>query len=80
MTPGALAVQERVRPPSKARVVASLVDLGLVVRTAHPADGRQILERKASIEVIEVIGSDRSACRLIEEWLPIQEADGVRPG
>ena len=43
MTPGALAVRERVRPPSMTRVVASLVDLGLVVRAAHPADGRQIL-------------------------------------
>ena len=51
-----------------------------VVRCLTLADGRQILERKASIEVIELIGSDRSACRLIEEWLPIQETDGVRPG
>ncbi len=30
MTPGALAVRERVRPPSMTRVVASLAELGLV--------------------------------------------------
>src|SRR3954468_4858254 len=40
MTPGALAIRERVRPPSMTRVIASLADLGLVVRTAHPTDGR----------------------------------------
>jgi len=43
MTPGALAVRERVRPPSMTRVVASLAELGLVARTAHPVDGRQVL-------------------------------------
>src|SRR6478752_5658489 len=43
MTPGALAIRERVRPPSMTRVIASLADLGLVVRTSHPTDGRQVL-------------------------------------
>lgn len=43
MTPGALAVRERVRPPSMTRVIASLADLGFVARQAHPADGRQVL-------------------------------------
>ncbi|MGV0838121.1 Rv0880 family HTH-type transcriptional regulator [Mycolicibacterium thermoresistibile] len=43
MTPGALASREQVRPPSMTRVVASLLKLGLVARTAHPADGRQVL-------------------------------------
>ena len=43
MTPGALAVRERVRPPSMTRVIASLAELGFVARTPHPVDGRQVL-------------------------------------
>ena len=36
MTPGALAIRERVRPPSMTRVIASLAELGFVDRTAAP--------------------------------------------
>lgn len=43
MTPGALAARERVQPPSMTRVIASLAELGLVVRTPHPTDGRQVI-------------------------------------
>ncbi|WP_040788523.1 MarR family winged helix-turn-helix transcriptional regulator [Nocardia paucivorans] len=43
MTPGALATKERVQPPSMTRVIASLTDMGLVARTPHPTDGRQII-------------------------------------
>src|SRR6201992_2116838 len=43
MTPGALAIRERVRPPSMTRVIASLADMGLVDRAPHPVDGRQVL-------------------------------------
>ncbi|WP_107984403.1 MarR family transcriptional regulator [Rhodococcus sp. OK519] len=43
MTPGALAAREKVQPPSMTRVIASLADLGLVERTPHPTDGRQII-------------------------------------
>lgn len=43
MTPGALAAKERVQPPSMTRVIASLSDLGLVDRTPHPTDGRQVI-------------------------------------
>lgn len=41
MTPGDLAVRERVRPPSMTRVIAALVELGFVERSPHPTDGRQ---------------------------------------
>ena len=42
-TPRELADIERVSPPSMSRTVASLVDLGLVVRNDDPADGRQVI-------------------------------------
>jgi DNA-binding MarR family transcriptional regulator len=65
MTPGALAVRERVRPPSMTRVVASLAELGFVDRRAHPDDGRQVLVSVSSTgaDLIEV---ERRASR---EWL-----------
>jgi DNA-binding MarR family transcriptional regulator len=42
-TPGELAEHERVQPPSMTRILNCLVEAGLVVRTDHPADGRQVL-------------------------------------
>jgi DNA-binding MarR family transcriptional regulator len=65
MTPGALAVRERVRPPSMTRVVAALADLGLVARTAHPADGRQVLV-SVSDAGVSLVESERRAS---QEWL-----------
>jgi DNA-binding MarR family transcriptional regulator len=41
MSPGELAAWERVQPPSMTRVIATLVQLGLVDRRPHPRDGRQ---------------------------------------
>ena len=43
LTPGALAARERVSPPSITRTVGSLVELGLVVKSEHPDDGRQVV-------------------------------------
>jgi DNA-binding MarR family transcriptional regulator len=65
MTPGALAIKERVRPPSMTRVIASLVDLGLVVRTSHPADGRQVLVAVSEAGA-GLVDSERQAS---QEWL-----------
>jgi DNA-binding MarR family transcriptional regulator len=65
MTPGALAVRERVRPPSMTRVIASLAELGLVDRTAHPVDGRQVLV-SVSASGAELLEAERRASR---EWL-----------
>lgn len=65
MTPGALAIRERVRPPSMTRVIASLADEGLVDRAPHPVDGRQVL-----VSVSET-GAElvRAARRARQEWL-----------
>ncbi|MBV9321232.1 MAG: MarR family transcriptional regulator [Mycobacterium sp.] len=65
MTPGALAVRERVRPPSMTRVIASLADLGFVDRTPHPVDGRQVLV-SVSDAGADLLETERRASR---EWL-----------
>jgi len=65
MTPGALAIRERVRPPSMTRVIASLADLGFVDRVAHPDDGRQVLV-SVSAAGAELLEAERQAS---QEWL-----------
>ncbi|MDA8290528.1 MAG: MarR family transcriptional regulator [Actinomycetota bacterium] len=43
LSPTALAERERVQPPSMTRVIAHLVERGLVLRAPHPSDGRQVV-------------------------------------
>ena len=43
MSPGELASHERVQPPSMTRVVVALEGMGLVTRTPHPTDRRQVI-------------------------------------
>ncbi|MCF0096506.1 putative HTH-type transcriptional regulator [Micromonospora sp. MH99] len=43
MTPRELAEVERVQPPTMTKIVAKLEDRGLVRRTPHPTDGRQVI-------------------------------------
>jgi DNA-binding MarR family transcriptional regulator len=42
-TPRELALHEKVQPPSMTRTLTALTGLGLVDRTVHPTDGRQVL-------------------------------------
>jgi DNA-binding MarR family transcriptional regulator len=65
MTPGALAIRERVRPPSMTRVIASLADEGLVEREPHPVDGRQVVV-SVSESGAELV---KAARRARQEWL-----------
>lgn len=65
MTPGALAIRERVRPPSMTRVITSLTEQGLVARSGNPLDGRQVLV-SVSAAGVEVIEMER---RARQEWL-----------
>lgn len=43
MTPRELAEHEHVQPPSMTRVIAALEGQGLVSRSPHPTDGRQVV-------------------------------------
>ncbi|MDG4760660.1 MarR family transcriptional regulator [Micromonospora sp. WMMD710] len=43
MTPRELADVERVQPPTMTKIVAKLEERGLVQRTPHPTDGRQVI-------------------------------------
>ena len=43
LTPRELAEVERVQPPTMTRIVAKLEERGLVQRTPHPTDGRQVV-------------------------------------
>ena len=65
LTPGELAAAERVQPPSMTRIVASLEAAGLVTRTDHPSDGRQVL-LAASPEGAAIVREDR---RRRDAWL-----------
>jgi DNA-binding MarR family transcriptional regulator len=65
MTPGALAIRERVRPPSMTRVIASLAEMGLVDRAPHPVDGRQVLV-SVSESGADLVKENR---RARQEWL-----------
>ncbi|TAL17935.1 MAG: MarR family transcriptional regulator [Frankiales bacterium] len=65
LTPRELAAAERIRPPSMTRVVAALEAAGLVTRTDHPTDGRQVL-LAASPAGAALLREDR---RRREAWL-----------
>ena len=43
MTPRELADAERVQPPTMTKIVAKLEERGLVERTPHPTDRRQVI-------------------------------------
>src|SRR2546429_5772613 len=43
LTPRELSDAERVQPPTMTKVIAKLEERGLIQRTPHPTDGRQVL-------------------------------------
>jgi DNA-binding MarR family transcriptional regulator len=63
MSPGELAAHECVQPPSMTRVVVALENAGLVTRTPHPTDGRQV-----------VLGLTPSAEHMLEAEAQAREA------
>jgi len=43
LTPRELADLERVQPPTMTKIIGRLEERGLVIRTPHPTDGRQVI-------------------------------------
>ena len=65
MTPRELADHEKVQPPSMTRVIAYLEERGLVARSPHPTDGRQV-ELNATEAGRALLADER---RRKEAWL-----------
>ena len=65
LTPRELADAERVQPPTMTKIVAKLEERGLVQRTPHPTDGRQVI-LAASEAGRAIVAEDR---RAREAWL-----------
>jgi len=73
-TPRGLAEREHVQAPSMTRIVNALAEQGLVSRSAHPEDGRQIQVgiTPAGVDVLEEAREQRTA------WLA-QRVAGLSP-
>ncbi|WBB77850.1 MarR family transcriptional regulator [Micromonospora sp. WMMD882] len=71
LTPRELAEVERVQPPTMTKIVAKLEERGLVGRTPHPTDGRQV--------ILEPTDGGRAVLdqfeRARDEWLAARLAD-----
>ncbi|MDG4807430.1 MarR family transcriptional regulator [Micromonospora sp. WMMD1120] len=65
MTPRELADVERVQPPTMTKIIGKLEDRGLVRRTPHPTDGRQVI--LAATEGAQAVLDQFERAR--DEWL-----------
>jgi DNA-binding MarR family transcriptional regulator len=65
LTPRELADVERVQPPTLTKIVAKLEERGLVQRTPHPTDGRQVI--LATTEAGRAVIDAHARAR--DEWL-----------
>ena len=68
LTPRELADMERVQPPTMTKIVGKLEDLGLVARTPHPTDRRQVI--LAATEQGRAVFAQFEKAR--NEWLAVQ--------
>jgi len=68
LTPRELADIERVQPPTMTKIVGKLEDRGLVVRTPHPTDRRQVI--LAATEQGRAVYAQFEKAR--NEWLATQ--------
>jgi len=70
LTPRELADMERVQPPTMTKIVGKLEDRGLVARTPHPTDRRQVI--LAATEQGRAVFAQFEKAR--NEWLAVQLA------
>ena len=74
LTLGELAAREHVQPPSMTRITGALEDLGLVTRTGHPTDKRQVLFA-VTPDGAKLLNEDRRRrdvwlCQRLKEFTP----------
>lgn len=74
LTLGELAAREHVQPPSMTRITGALEDLGLVTRTGHPTDKRQVLFA-VTPEGARLLNEDRKRrdqwlCQRLKDFTP----------
>jgi len=62
LTPRELSVAERVQPPTMTKIVNRLDERGLVQRTPHPTDGRQV-----------ILAASPEGRQLLEEYLRVRD-------
>lgn len=65
LTPRELSDVERVQPPTMTKIVSRLEERGLVQRTPHPSDGRQVILAPSAAGRL-LLGEYR---RVRDEWL-----------
>src|SRR3954471_8426439 len=70
LTPRELADAERVQPPTMTKIVGKLEERGLVARTPHPTDGRQVI--LAPTEKGRAVYAQFEQAR--NQWLAVQLA------
>lgn len=71
LTPRELADVERVQPPTMTKIVAKLEERGLVQRSPHPTDGRQVI--LAATEAGRAVLAQFERAR--DEWLASRIAE-----
>ena len=71
LTPRELADTERVQPPTMTKIVGKLEERGLVARTPHPTDRRQVI--LAATEEGRAVYAQFEKAR--NEWLALQLAE-----
>ncbi|PRY29490.1 DNA-binding MarR family transcriptional regulator [Pseudosporangium ferrugineum] len=71
LTPRELADTERVQPPTMTKIVGKLEERGLVARTPHPTDRRQVI--LAATEQGRIVYAQFEKAR--NEWLAEQLAE-----
>ena len=71
LTPRELADVERVQPPTMTKIVGKLEERGLVARTPHPTDRRQVI--LAATEQGRAVYAQFEQAR--NEWLALQLAE-----
>jgi len=75
LSPRELAECERVQPPTMTRIVAKLEERGLVQRTPHPTDGRQVILAATEAGRAVVAGHRRARDAWLAQRLATLSAD-----